>query len=183
MGRRINTIMQTAFFHLAGVIDGEQAVKAIKKAIEKTYMKKGIEIVEKNYKAVDNAISNLYEVEIPSKVSEDARPRPSVVSSDASDVVKRLHAKIIAGEGNDLPVSAFDADGTFPTATSKYEKRGIAVDVPDWDATKCIECNQCSYVCPHAAIRPVAMTAEEAANASFKKSCVFFKQRARVIFL
>ncbi len=165
MGRRINTIMQTAFFHLAGVIDSEHAIKAIKKAIEKTYMKKGIEVVEKNYQAVDNAISNLYEVEVPAKVSENARPRPEVVSSDASEIVKRLHAKIIAGEGNDLPVSAFEADGTFPTATSKYEKRGIAEMVPIWNNETCLQCGKCALICPHGAIRTKVLTEEQLKNA------------------
>ena len=165
MGRRINTIMQTAFFHLAGVIDGEQAIKAIKKAIEKTYMKKGIEVVEKNYKAVDSAISNLYEVEVPAVVSVSARPRPSVVSSDATEVVKRLHSKIIAGEGNDLPVSAFEADGTFPTATSKFEKRGIAEMVPVWNKDTCLQCGKCAFICPHGAIRTKVLTEEQLKDA------------------
>ena len=165
MGRRINTIMQTAFFHLAGVIDGEQAIKAIKKAIEKTYMKKGIEVVEKNYKAVDSAVANLYEVNVPATVSENAKARPSVVSSDATEVVKRLHAKIIAGEGNDLPVSAFDADGTFPTATSKYEKRGIAEMVPVWNNETCLQCGKCAFICPHGAIRTKVLTEEQLKNA------------------
>ena len=165
MGRRINTIMQTAFFHLAGVIDGSQAIAAIKKAIEKTYMKKGIEVVERNYKAVDSAIANLYEVEVPATVSANARKRPSVVSSDASEVVKRLHAQIIAGRGNDLPVSAFEADGTFPTATSKYEKRGIAEMVPVWNNETCLQCGKCAFICPHGAIRTKVLTESELKNA------------------
>lgn len=165
MGRRINTIMQTAFFHLAGVIPSEQAIKAIKKAIEKTYMKKGPEVVQMNFNAVDNAISNIYEVEVPSKPSANARPRPSVVSSDATEIVKRLHAKIIAGNGNDLPVSAFAPDGTFPTATSKYEKRSIAEMVPVWNNLTCIQCGKCAFICPHGAIRTKVMTDEELKNA------------------
>ena len=165
MGRRINTIMQTAFFHLAGVIPSEQAIKAIKKAIEKTYMKKGPEVVEMNYKAVDNAIANLYEIEVPTSPSANARPRPSVVSSNATDVVKRLHAKIISGNGNDLPVSAFKADGTFPTSTSQYEKRSIAEMVPTWNNETCIQCGKCAFICPHGAIRTKVMSEEEIKNA------------------
>ncbi len=165
MGRRINTIMQTVFFHLAGVIDGESAINAIKKAIEKTYSKKGQEIVDMNFKAVDNAIANVYSVEVPSSVSENAKPRPSVVSSSATEVVKRLHAKIISGQGNELPVSSFDADGTFPTATSKYEKRGIAESVPVWENDACIQCGKCALVCPHGAIRTKVMLESEIKNA------------------
>jgi len=170
MGRRINTIMQTAFFHLAGVIDSKQAIDAIKHAIEKTYMKKGADVVEKNYHAVDSAIANLYEVEVPSSVSANARPRPSVVASNATEVVKRLHAKIIAGEGNELPVSAFDADGTFPSATSQYEKRGIAEMIPVWNNETCLQCGKCAFICPHGAIRTKVMTEEEIkkAPATFK---------------
>ena len=164
MGRRINTIMQTAFFHLSNVIDSSKAIIAIKKAIEKTYMKKGIEIVEKNYKAVDSAISNLYELDIPDSVSDDAKPMPSVVSSHATEIVKRLQAKIIAGNGNDLPVSAFNADGTFDTATSRFEKNGIALSVPIWNNETCIQCGKCAFVCPHAAIRTKVFTEEEFKN-------------------
>jgi pyruvate-ferredoxin/flavodoxin oxidoreductase len=156
MGRRINTIMQTAFFHLAGVIPADAAIRAIKKAIEKTYSKKGPEIVEMNYKAVDSAVAGIYKVDVPAKPSENARPRPNVVSSDATEVVKRLQARIIAGEGNGLPVSAFDPDGTFASNTSRYEKRSIAEMVPVWDSVKCIQCGKCALSCPHAAIRTKA---------------------------
>ncbi len=165
MGRRINTIMQTVFFHLSSVIDKDKAIGAIKKAIEKTYSKKGIEIVEKNYKAVDNAIDNLYEVDVPAGVSSSAKLRPSVVSSDATDIVKRLHAKIIAGEGDSLPVSAFDADGTFVSATSRYEKSGIAQFVPIWNKDTCIQCGKCAFICPHGAIRTKVLTEEQFKNA------------------
>lgn len=177
MGRRINTIMQTAFFHLAGVIPSEQAIKAIKKAIEKTYMKKGKEIVEMNYKAVDTAISNIYEVEVPTKPSQNARPRPRVVSSDATEIVNRIHAKIISGEGNDLPTSVFEADGTFPSATSRYEKRSIAEMVPLWNKDTCIQCGRCAFVCPHAAIRTKVMTDDELKKAP--KEFIFAKYKTK----
>ncbi|MDR1476799.1 MAG: pyruvate:ferredoxin (flavodoxin) oxidoreductase [Rickettsiales bacterium] len=170
MGRRINTIMQTAFFHLANVISGEKAIASIKKAIEKTYAKKGPEIVAMNFKAVDGAIANIYKVDVPDAPSKDARPRPAIVSSGAPEVVRRLEAKIMAGQGNDLPVSAFDPSGTFPSATSKYEKRSIAEEVPVWNPADCIQCGKCALVCPHAAIRTKAAAQSDltGAPASFK---------------
>ena len=165
MGRRINTIMQTAFFHLAGVIPSDKAIASIKKAIEKTYSKKGPEIVAMNFKAVDSAIANIYRVEVPARPSANARPRPAVVSSDATEIVKRLEAKIIALEGNSLPVSAFDPDGTFPSATSRYEKRSIAESVPVWSPEDCIQCGKCALACPHAAIRTKAAASADLAEA------------------
>ncbi len=165
MGRIINTIMQTAFFHLSKVIDDTVAIGAIKSAIEKTYSKKGAEVVEKNCKAVDNAISNLYELEIPETVSPDAKPMPMVVSNNAPDIVKRLHGQIIAGNGNDLPVSAFAADGTFVTATSQYEKNTIALSIPIWNNETCIQCGKCAFICPHGTIRTKVLTEEQLKSA------------------
>ncbi|MDR3126839.1 MAG: pyruvate:ferredoxin (flavodoxin) oxidoreductase, partial [Rickettsiales bacterium] len=155
MGRRINTIMQTAFFHLAGIIPPDKAAAAIKKAIEKTYAKKGPEVVEMNFKAVDAAIANIHEL----KAGEaSGSPMPSPVAADATEFVRNLTAEIIAGRGNDLPVSAFAsvADGTFPSGTARYEKRGISDLAPKWDPAKCIQCGKCAFICPHAAIRTKA---------------------------
>ncbi|MCL2439767.1 MAG: pyruvate:ferredoxin (flavodoxin) oxidoreductase [Alphaproteobacteria bacterium] len=150
MGRRINTIMQTAFFHLAKVIDSKAAIDAIKKAIEKTYSKKGPEIVAMNFKAVDNAVAGIKEFTVPTKA--DGKPRPLPVSADATPYVREVEAEIIAGRGNDLPVSKLSVDGTFPTNTSRYEKRAIADNVPVLNE-KCIKCGKCVLACPHAAIR------------------------------
>ncbi|MDR0367188.1 MAG: pyruvate:ferredoxin (flavodoxin) oxidoreductase [Rickettsiales bacterium] len=151
MGRRINTIMQAAFFHLAGVIEPERAIAAIKKAIEKTYGKKGPEIVGMNFAAVDGAAAAIRELDIPSRAT--GKPRPRAVSQDAPEFVRNAAGAIIAGKGDSLPVSAMPADGTFPTATSQYEKRAIAEKVPVWTADKCVKCGKCVLACPHAAIR------------------------------
>jgi pyruvate-ferredoxin/flavodoxin oxidoreductase len=158
MGRRINTIMQTAFFHLANVIQSDKAIAAIKKAIEKTYAKKGPEIVEMNFKAVDGAIANIHELDTG---ESDGKAMASPVAPDATKFARDFTAEIIAGRGNDLPVSAFAqiADGTFPTGTARYEKRGISDLAPKWDSAKCIQCGKCAMICPHAAIRTKATRA------------------------
>ena len=166
MGRRTNTIMQTCFFSIANIINPDVAIASIKKAIEKTYMKKGQAVVETNYKAVDQAISHLYKLDIPASVDKDAEPMPDVLyGENIPDFVKNTTAMIIAGKGNDLPVSAFTADGKFPTATTKYEKRKIATEVPVWDPEICIQCGKCAFVCPHAAIRTKVATDEDLKNA------------------
>ena len=152
MGRRINTIMQTCFFAISGVLPREQAISAIKKAIEKTYRKRGASVVEKNFAAVDAALAHLHEVEIPTRPSYSISMQPPVPDS-APDFVKRISARIIAGDGDLLPVSAFPVDGTFPTGTARWEKRNIASDVPVWDEQLCIQCGKCVLVCPHAVIR------------------------------
>ncbi len=153
MGLRINTVMQTCFFKLAGVLPEEEAITHIKTAIEKTYGKKGGgKIVESNFAAVDGALAALHEVKVPDAVtSKHTRRLP--VPADAPDFVKNVLGEIIASRGDDLPVSAMPADGTFPTATSQYEKRAIALNLPIWDEDVCIQCGQCSLVCPHAVIR------------------------------
>ncbi len=152
MGARINTIMQTCFFAISGVIPREEAIEKIKDAIKKTYGKKGDHIVQMNYKAVDETLANLHEVEIPGRITS-AQDRPPAVPSMAPDYVKNVLGKIIAGEGDKLPVSAFADDGTFPVDTTKWEKRSIALEIPELDENICIQCGKCVMVCPHAAIR------------------------------
>jgi pyruvate-ferredoxin/flavodoxin oxidoreductase len=152
LGARINMIMQTAFFVISGIIPKEDAIKAIKDEIKKTYGKKGEKVVEMNYAAVDKALQNIVEVPVPAKVTSTIRMKPPV-PADAPPFVKDVTAKIIAGRGDDLPVSAMPADGTWPTGTTQYEKRNIGVHIPVWEPDACIQCGQCSFVCPHATIR------------------------------
>jgi pyruvate-ferredoxin/flavodoxin oxidoreductase len=152
MGVRINTIMQTCFFAISGVLPREEAIAQIKKAIKKTYGKKGDAVVQQNYHAVDQTLANLYEVKVPSTVTA-TRMRPPTVSDEAPDFVKRVTAVMMEGKGDLLPVSAFPIDGTWPTGTTQWEKRNIALEIPEWDAALCIQCNKCAMVCPHAAIR------------------------------
>jgi len=152
MGSRVNTIMQTCFFAISGVLPKDEAIAAIKKAIKKTYGAKGDEIVNKNFAAVDGTLANLHEVKVP-ETATSALAMPPVVSEKAPDFVKDTLGKIIANEGDDLPVSAMPVDGTFPTATAQWEKRNIALEIPVWDESICIQCGKCALVCPHAAIR------------------------------
>lgn len=164
MGQRINTIMQTCYFAISGVLPREQAIAEIKKAIEKTYGKRGAEVVRRNFEAVDQTLAHLHEITVPAAPST-TRKRPPVVSEAAPDFVKRVTAVMMAGKGDLLPVSAFPIDGTWPTATAKWEKRNIALEIPVWDTTICIQCNQCAYVCPHAAIRAKVYDPALTANA------------------
>jgi pyruvate-ferredoxin/flavodoxin oxidoreductase len=152
MGTRINTIMQTCFFAISGVLPREQAISAIKGTIKKTYEKKGEQVVQMNYAAVDQTLANLHEVVLPGKLTATHR-RPPVVSAAAPAFVRDVLGKIIEGLGDDLPVSAFPPDGTFPLSTSIWEKRNIALEIPVWDPVVCIQCNKCVLVCPHACIR------------------------------
>ena len=152
MGGRVNTIMQTCFFAISGVLPKEEAIAAIKRSIKKTYGKKGEDIVKMNFDAVDQTLENLFKVEVPAKV-DSTLELPPVVSEKAPDFVKNVLAKIIAGFGNDLPVSAMPIDGTFPTGTAAWEKRNIALEIPVWDEKICIQCGKCALVCPHATIR------------------------------
>ncbi|HUU58790.1 MAG TPA: pyruvate:ferredoxin (flavodoxin) oxidoreductase, partial [Phycisphaerae bacterium] len=152
MGARINTIMQTCFFYLSGVLPQDQAVAKIKETIKKTYGKKGDQIVQMNYNAVDQAIAHLHEIKVPDKPTSDAG-RPPTVSPDAPEFVRNVTATIMAGKGDSLPVSAMPDDGTWPTATTRWEKRNIALEIPLWDPAVCIQCAKCSISCPHAAIR------------------------------
>ncbi len=152
MGRRTNTIMQTCFFAISGILPREEAIAKIKESIAKTYGKKGDEIVRLNYEAVDSTLANLHEVEVPDHVTA-LTSRPPIVSEQAPDLVKRVTAMMMAGKGDLLPVSAFPPDGTWPTATTQWEKRNIAFEIPVWDPDLCIQCNKCALVCPHATIR------------------------------
>jgi pyruvate-ferredoxin/flavodoxin oxidoreductase len=152
MGSRINTIMQTCFFAISGVLPKDEAIAEIKKSIKKTYGAKGDEIVKKNNEAVDRTLENLYKVDVkPEDISNIELP--PVVSDKAPEYVKKVLSKIIEGKGDSIPVSEMPADGTFPTATAKWEKRNIALEVPVWDSEICIQCGKCAMICPHAAIR------------------------------
>jgi pyruvate-ferredoxin/flavodoxin oxidoreductase len=153
MGSRINSILQTCFFAISNVIPKEDAISYIKKAIRKTYGRKGEEVVQKNFDAVDKTLENLSLIDYSNFTIGDKEIEPAV-SGNAPDFVQQVLAKIISGEGDELPVSAFPADGTYPSATTRYEKRNIAEQVPVWDASLCSQCGKCFFVCPHAAIRP-----------------------------
>jgi pyruvate-ferredoxin/flavodoxin oxidoreductase len=152
MQGRINTIMQTCFFALSGVLPREEAIAEIKKTIKKTYARKGEQVVARNFAAVDQALAHLHEVKVPTRATATFHRLP-MVSEEAPDFVKRVSAVMMAGKGDLLPVSAFPVDGTWPLATAKWEKRTIAEEVPTWDMKVCIQCNKCAMVCPHAAIR------------------------------
>jgi pyruvate-ferredoxin/flavodoxin oxidoreductase len=152
MGTRINTIMQTCFFAISGVLPREQAIAEIKRAIVKTYKKRGEQIVQRNFAAVDAALDHLHEVAVPASASA-VKHLPPPVPDHAPDFVKRVTALMLANQGDRLPVSAFPVDGTWPTGTARWEKRNIATEIPVWDAGLCIQCNKCALVCPHAAIR------------------------------
>lgn len=153
MGNRINTILQTCFFAISNILPREEAIAKIKEAIYDTYWKKGEAVVQKNYDAVDMALDNLYEIDY-SQYSLGDVPLGENIPDTAPPFVKNVLGKIIAGEGDALPVSAFPADGTYPTGTTKWEKRNIADAVPVWDPELCTQCNKCVVICPHAAIRP-----------------------------
>ncbi|MCP4545313.1 MAG: pyruvate:ferredoxin (flavodoxin) oxidoreductase [bacterium] len=152
MGVRINTIMQTCFFAISGVLEKDAAIAKIKEAIEKTYGKRGEEVVKMNFAAVDSALAALHKLDVPAEATSDIELR-KVVSDDAPEFVRNVTAEIIAGRGDDLPVSAFPVDGTFPTATTQWEKRCVALESPVWDEEVCIQCGKCSLICPHAALR------------------------------
>ena len=152
MGMRINTIMQTCFFAISGVLPKDEAIAKIKDSIKKAYGKKGEEVVKMNFNAVDQTLAHLHPVKVPAAVTSTAGLVPPV-SKAAPDFVQRVTAEIIAGRGDDLPVSAMPIDGTFPLATTQWEKRNIALEVPVWDPATCIQCGKCVAVCPHAVIR------------------------------
>ena len=170
MGKRTNTILQSAFFTLAGVLPQEDAIKYMKDAAEKSYAKKGQDVVEANWKAIDAGATAFVKHEVPAEWADATDEAPAAELKGRPELVKQVKnimEPINRMEGDELPVSAFvdHADGQFEQGASAYEKRGVAVMVPHWDADKCIQCNQCSYVCPHATIRPFGLTEEEIANA------------------
>src|SRR5262249_48791916 len=152
MGGRINTIMQVCFFALSGVLPKNEAIDAIKESIRKTYGKKGEEIVQMNLRAVDNTLAHLHEVQLTGKVNGSGGFVPPV-TPNAPVFVREVLGLIAGGCGDDLPVSAFPCDGTFPTATAQYEKRNLASEIPVWDEAVCIQCLKCVAICPHATIR------------------------------
>jgi pyruvate-ferredoxin/flavodoxin oxidoreductase len=152
MGGRVNTVMQTCFFAISGVLPRAEAVAAIKRAIQKTYGRRGEPVVRRNWEAVDATLAHLAEVAVPSRVTASADLRPAVPAG-APEFVQRVTARMIAGEGDGLPVSALPADGTYPSGTTRWEKRGIAAEIPLWDEALCIQCGKCVLVCPHAVIR------------------------------
>jgi len=152
MGRRINTVMQTCFFAISGVLHQDEAIRYIKASIQKTYGKKSDEIVQLNFSAVDNTLAHLYEVSIP-KTAESTLPLERSIKGKVSEFVANVTAHLIERRGDDLPVSSIPADGTWPSGTTQYEKRNIAQEVPVWDPEACIQCNKCVLVCPHAVIR------------------------------
>ena len=176
MGRRINTIMQVCFFKLAGVLPEKEAIAKIKQAIEKTYGKKGADVVNMNLKAVDNTLENLHAIKIPATTSSKKNQQSPITNYQLPitkpEFVDQVLGKIMVWEGDDLPVSALPADGTFPTATAKWEKRNVAEEIPVWDEDVCVQCGKCVMVCPHAAIRAKAYEADKLVNApaSFKSA-------------
>ena len=165
MGERINTIMQAAFFKLANVIPEDKAIQYLKDAAYKSYHKKGEEVLQKNYKAIECGMTGLHKVEVPVEWA-DAQDVPKE-SRDVPEFIEKILEPMNKQEGDQLPVSAFVGreDGTFPSGTAAYEKRGVAIDVPEWNPQQCIQCNQCAFICPHSAIRPILVTPEEKANA------------------
>jgi pyruvate-ferredoxin/flavodoxin oxidoreductase len=164
LGRRINTIMQTCFFAISGVLPKDEAIAKIKDTIQKTYGKKGQEVVARNCAVVDQALVYLHQVDPPATVTA-THSRPPLVADEAPDFVKKVTALILANKGDLLPVSAFPVDGTWPVGTSKWEKRNIALEMPVWDPAICIQCNKCALVCPHAAIRAKVYEPDHLAHA------------------
>ncbi|HEY8346633.1 MAG TPA: pyruvate:ferredoxin (flavodoxin) oxidoreductase [Symbiobacteriaceae bacterium] len=164
MGRRINTIMQTCFFAISGILPREEAIAKIKEAIRKTYSKRGEQVVQQNFAAVDAALAHLHRLNVPGQVTSTKGLRPPV-PPEAPEFVQKVTAEMIAGRGDLLPVSALPADGTYPTGTTKWEKRNIGLEVPVWDPEVCIQCGKCVMVCPHAVIRAKVVDPADLAGA------------------
>jgi pyruvate-ferredoxin/flavodoxin oxidoreductase len=168
---RTNTVLQTCFFAISGVLPREQAIEKIKGSIEKTYRRRGQEVVDRNIKAVDSALDGLHKVELPGQVTSDHDERP-LVPADAPEFVRAVSAMMMAGRGDELPVSALPVDGTYPSGTTRYEKRNISDQVAVWDHELCIQCGNCSFVCPHSVIRTRYYNVDRRASApaSFKSA-------------
>ena len=177
LGARINTIMQTCFFQISGVLPEDKAVESLKKAIKKTYGRKGDEIVQMNFRAVEGAVSSLQRVEVPATPAGKLK-MPPIVPADAPEFVREVTATLMRQQGDSLPVSRMPEDGTWPTGTTRFEKRNIAVEIPEWDPAVCIQCGQCSLVCPHASIRTMLYGPQdlEGAPQSFKSADAKGKQ-------
>jgi pyruvate-ferredoxin/flavodoxin oxidoreductase len=177
MGGRMNTIMQTAFFAISGILPKEQAIEQIKYAIKKTYGKRGEAVVAKNFEAVDATVANIYEVKVPAKVTS-TMTRRLPVPNEAPEFVKDVLGQIINSDGDNLPVSAFPVDGTFPTATTQWEKRNLALEIPVWNEDICIQCGKCVLICPHAVIRHKVYDEKVLADApeTFKHTKSKFKE-------
>jgi len=177
MGGRMNTIMQTAFFAISGILPREAAIAEIKHAIEKTYGKRGEAVVKKNFDAVDSTLENLYEVKVPAEITSKATRR-APVSNEAPDFVRNVLGEMIGFNGDNLPVSALPVDGTFPTATTQWEKRNISLEIPVWDEKLCIQCGKCVMVCPHAVIRHKVYDEKLLSDApeTFKHTTAKFKE-------
>ncbi len=178
LGPRINTIMQTGFFILSGILPKDEAIKKIKEFIYKTWGKRGKEIVEKNYAAVDRAVENVFEVKHPGRVTSDFDMRPPV-PQEAPEFVRKVTAKMLEYKGDELPVSAFPADGTWPSGTTKWEKRNIALEIPEWDPDLCTQCGKCVMICPHSTIRAKVYEPEILKNAppTFKSADVKYNKQ------
>jgi pyruvate-ferredoxin/flavodoxin oxidoreductase len=174
MAGRINSVMQTCFFAISGVLPRDEAIACIKRSIEKTYKKKGAEVIARNFAAVDATLANLFELALPGEVTAN-RGRMPVVPPAAPDFVQRVTAMMLGNQGDRLPVSAFPPDGVWPTGTSRWEKRDIAAEIPVWDEKICIQCNKCAFVCPHAAIRAKAYPAGASAQAPAGFKSMAFK--------
>jgi pyruvate-ferredoxin/flavodoxin oxidoreductase len=174
MGRRINTVMQTCFFAISGILPQDEAIAAIKHAVEKTYGRKGRRIAELNYRAIDKTLACLHEVDIPAEFAVSEICIPERLGQQASEFVRKLTLPMIAGQGDSLSVSVFPVDGTFPTGTAKYEKRNLALEIPVLEADLCTQCGKCVFVCPHSAIRAKAFPPEllDGAPATFKTMAI-----------
>jgi pyruvate-ferredoxin/flavodoxin oxidoreductase len=178
MGNRTNTVMQTCFFAISGVLEKDEAIAQIKKAIKKTYGKRGEAVVQQNFNAVDKSVENLFQVQVPGTVTAD-HSRPAAVPKSAPEFVQNVLGPMIAFNGDELPVSSIPMDGTYPLGTTAFEKRNFALEIPEWDPSICIQCAKCALVCPHAVIRVKLAKPEalEKAPADFKKvPAKFFKE-------
>ncbi|HUY14484.1 MAG TPA: pyruvate:ferredoxin (flavodoxin) oxidoreductase [Terriglobia bacterium] len=183
MGARINTVMQTCFFAISGVLPRQEAIASIKRSIEKTYGKRGTPVLEKNFAAVNQALAHLHQVTVPEVVTSMLDLR-APVAAEAPDFVRDVTGRIIAGEGDALPVSALPPDGTFPSGTAKWEKRNIALEIPAWDAALCIQCGKCVMVCPHSVIRAKVYEPSEleSAPSTFQSAPARWKEFSTLLY-